>query len=413
VNSLTRRTKALRLSALPTRVNRTDVRKVFDTIWKTLLQFEEKHSNHFAISDQHVRFRGSSITFYEIRNMLQTARPRDPSSCGQPIQMISVCCFQRSARSNLQPYPKALSFWWPIIEARACHHSDSAGPLLLAPIFRWAFLGRRDKLEALESHLVSFEGAVGSRDFQRFRNQLCDDLRGIAIENDAHNRLLSAWTEIRAVLRLSAEVKTVSLIPPGKKKNADLSIVDKGESYLVEAKYIRPPDKLEDYLFRWWQAQKEVAGNLPPELGTLPHLKFDWEPIESRDELSKSEIDRLSVFFTEILLHPAKERSLSSRRLTVTYRPDRQLPISLMPLPERALQSQCDREPLFDKLRIIVNKAEKQVAEGQGRIVFLFLNLSTDITFLWPERFAERFEALRKESAAKGIDLLFEEVGYL
>jgi hypothetical protein len=37
VNSGTRRTKALRLSALPTRVNRTDVRKVFNTVWKTLI----------------------------------------------------------------------------------------------------------------------------------------------------------------------------------------------------------------------------------------------------------------------------------------------------------------------------------------------------------------------------------------
>jgi hypothetical protein len=71
VSSVTHRTKALRLSALPTRVNRTDVRKVFDTIWKTLLEFER--ANLFAISNQHVRFRGNRIPFHELRYLLNTA----------------------------------------------------------------------------------------------------------------------------------------------------------------------------------------------------------------------------------------------------------------------------------------------------------------------------------------------------
>jgi hypothetical protein len=40
VNVKTQRTKALGLSVLPSRVDRTDLLKVFDTIWKTLVVLE-------------------------------------------------------------------------------------------------------------------------------------------------------------------------------------------------------------------------------------------------------------------------------------------------------------------------------------------------------------------------------------
>ena len=72
VNPMTHRTKALRASALPTRINRTDVRKVFETVWKTLLRFERVYPNRFAISNQHVRFRGKHMRFDELRNLLNT-----------------------------------------------------------------------------------------------------------------------------------------------------------------------------------------------------------------------------------------------------------------------------------------------------------------------------------------------------
>ena len=73
VNSVTHRTRTLCLSALPTRVNRTDARKVFDTVWKTLIEFERANPDRFAISNQHVRFRGNRIPFHELRNLLNTA----------------------------------------------------------------------------------------------------------------------------------------------------------------------------------------------------------------------------------------------------------------------------------------------------------------------------------------------------
>ena len=334
-----------------------------------------------------------------------------PNLHGQLIERVSVRRFQHSARSNLQPYPKSLFFWWPIIEARARRHSMSAGPLLLNPIFRWAFLGSRSKLEAIESDLVSFEAAVASTGFQKFRDQLCDDLRGIEVENIAHNRLLPAWTEIRAVVRFSREGRTVSLVPrTPDHRTPDLRIDGRGD---VEVKYIRPPDKLGEYVLRWWKAQKEVGGQLPQQLLPAPHLTFESQPIEARNELSASEIDRLRHFFTQVLLQPAEERSLSGCRISVSYRPERRLPILLIPLPEQALQSQSDREPLFEKIRAILNDAAEQVAGAEGRTLLLFVNLSPEINFLWPERFAVRMNTLREEFAQKGLDVLVDEVGYL
>ena len=45
VNPNTRRTKALGLSIVPTRVDRRDAKRVFQTVWKTLLFLESKDRN--------------------------------------------------------------------------------------------------------------------------------------------------------------------------------------------------------------------------------------------------------------------------------------------------------------------------------------------------------------------------------
>jgi hypothetical protein len=73
VNPAKLRTKALGLSVNPIRVDRRDVLKIFDTIWKTLIEFEQTNPNRFAVSYQRVRFRGNSILFHELRNLLKPA----------------------------------------------------------------------------------------------------------------------------------------------------------------------------------------------------------------------------------------------------------------------------------------------------------------------------------------------------
>ena len=73
VNPATRRTKALGLSVVPTRVNRTDARKVFETLWKTLLFLEQKNRNQCYVSHVHVRYRRNTILFSDLIGEFQNA----------------------------------------------------------------------------------------------------------------------------------------------------------------------------------------------------------------------------------------------------------------------------------------------------------------------------------------------------
>ena len=73
VNTKVYRTKALGLSVLPSRVDRGDVLKVFDTIWKTLLVFENTDRFQCYVSDQHVQFRGKTRLFAELRDEIEKA----------------------------------------------------------------------------------------------------------------------------------------------------------------------------------------------------------------------------------------------------------------------------------------------------------------------------------------------------
>jgi len=66
VNSATRRTKALGISVVPTRVDRRDVKKVFETVWNTLLFLEQQDRNQCYVSHIHVRFRGKTVLFGDL-----------------------------------------------------------------------------------------------------------------------------------------------------------------------------------------------------------------------------------------------------------------------------------------------------------------------------------------------------------
>ena len=73
VNLTTHRTKALGLAVFPSRVDRTDLLKVFDTIWKTLLMLEAADRYQCYVSHLHVRYRGKSVLFSSIRDELRSA----------------------------------------------------------------------------------------------------------------------------------------------------------------------------------------------------------------------------------------------------------------------------------------------------------------------------------------------------
>ena len=73
VDMKTHRTKAIGLSVFPSRVDRRDVLKVFDTLWKTLIRFQKQDLNQVSVSNLHVRFRGQSVLFASLRDEIQNA----------------------------------------------------------------------------------------------------------------------------------------------------------------------------------------------------------------------------------------------------------------------------------------------------------------------------------------------------
>jgi hypothetical protein len=281
-------------------------------------------------------------------------------------------------------------------------------------VFRWSFLGCPTKLGTLESQLRTLQAALGLAAFRRYRDTLVDDMGNHPLENDAHNRMLCAMVEVQAILHFASQGYVISLIPrcAGTKK-PDFKAQINGQATLVEVKYIRPPDKLEDFLLRWWQAQKEVGG---PSLGPLPHLMFEWTPIESRDEMSADEIAHLGAFFTSVFRVPNRAQSIHSGRLDIRYQPDRSLPPTTTPLHVQARNSKARREGLFQKIQATLDTACAQLATPDAthhRVIYLGMNLAPDIDFLWPEDFCERLRDLCAQYERKGVEVIPKRVAYL
>ena len=331
------------------------------------------------------------------------------------MTLIPIQYFRKSTIQNLQNYPRCTAFWWPIIEARAARNESTTEDILLNPVFRWIFLNRSEKIEAFEKQISMLDTALGVDELQTFHDQLLRDISNHSIENYAHNRLLAAMTEIRAILRLSSDGYSISLVPRSDgQKTPDFSAEKRSESYFVEVKYIRPPDKLKEYLFRWWQAKKEVNKETP--LGLFPHLKFEWSPVASRKELTQAEIEDLKVFFSTVFHKPELSQKLVKGRIILSYLPKRKLPAVTIPIPVKAASSKANREGLFAKVERTLDYAASQTSsssEKDHRMIFLAINLSPDIQFFWLKRFQERLGAICQKLSDKGIQVIVEEVGYL
>ncbi len=347
----------------------------------------------------------------------------DALSCrSMALTDISTNLFKSSVQCNLQQYPHCLQFWWPLIERRVALHNSTASELLLNPVFRWAFLGNRNKLDLFEIQLDQLCFALGTAQFRRFCDRFIEDTSRHPIENDAHNRMLSAYVEIQAILHFASQGYSIELADDNKankagkkpdfcaKKNATLTV--------VEAKYIRPPDKLLEFLLRWWQAQDEIAVDMP--LGPLPYIKFEWEewePVVSRNELSQSEISGLKEFFTRVFLESNHFRSFTGDRLKIKYEPDRKLPISPITIPDQIAHSKKNREGIFPKIEMILENACVQLKSAFGgtyaHFIYLAINKSPDIVFLWQDDFSIRLNRLIEDEQRKGVEVIYKEVGYL
>jgi hypothetical protein len=71
VNMSTRTTNLLGLNIAPTSVDRTDVTKVFDTVWRTFKTMNASDSNHTPLGGFTVRFRGNRRAFGDLINEIE------------------------------------------------------------------------------------------------------------------------------------------------------------------------------------------------------------------------------------------------------------------------------------------------------------------------------------------------------
>jgi hypothetical protein len=72
-DSTSNRTKALGLNVLPPKIDRSDVSKVFDVVWDTLLFLEHKNRNQCYVSHLYVKVQGQHRLFGDLRNDLRNA----------------------------------------------------------------------------------------------------------------------------------------------------------------------------------------------------------------------------------------------------------------------------------------------------------------------------------------------------
>ena len=73
LNTRTRRTKLLRLNAIPSRMDRKDLMKAFDVTISTLRFLEKRGANPVGILRSTVAFQGTSIAFSQLREKLANA----------------------------------------------------------------------------------------------------------------------------------------------------------------------------------------------------------------------------------------------------------------------------------------------------------------------------------------------------
>lgn len=151
-------------------------------------------------------------------------------------------------------------------------------------------------------------------------------------------------------------------------------------------------------------------------LGLLPHLKFEWEPLESREELSNSEIAELKKFFNLVLLESHRPHDCVKNSLQLKYVPDRKPPTSTTPLDVMAVHSREVRRGIFPKIERIIKNASDQLtshANAHARVIYLALNLSPDISFFWPDDLSTHLDQLVRDWQGKGVTVIAEEIGYL
>jgi hypothetical protein len=334
----------------------------------------------------------------------------------QNIYDIPIDTFIKTTQRNITEYYYLNMFWMPIIEKRAKLYQDFAEDLLLNPIFRWSYIGIKERLTALERELKDLNDVLGQDAFENYQKIIMDYMAHQKIENLAHDRMFDARAEIRGMLYYDKLGYSIILEPiQSNKKSYDFNATSNNSNIAVEAKFIRHPDKLGIYLMRWWKAQGEVSGIRP--LGYFPYIKFKWTEL-NRDDLSSGEIEIIKKFFRSVFEEPSFKRELSDGRINIRYSKDNKLPLVTTPL--EAIENGAIHPVvlLIGKIQNIIKKAEKEQlanpkAQGRKITCYLLLNLTRDIGFSHEKVFDDKLAELKSEWNRRGLEIITEEAPYL
>lgn len=334
------------------------------------------------------------------------------------IYDISIETFLKTVKRNMDGYGHIHMFWLPIIERRARHHSKPAEDLLLNPIFRWCYLNTRDKLIALEQELSALKEALGCDAFANYQKELMENIVGQPTENRAHNRMLDARAEILGMLHYKNKLNCSIVLEPKqpKRETHDFNVYSDDSNIAVEAKFIRQPDKLGEYLGRWWQAQEETSGTRPIGYSSNRYIKFKWQ-YKNRDELSLSEICEMKNFFRSIFEEPKSCSELSLKRIKITYSPDNKLKPATVPIGAIEENAKHPVDLLMKKIKRVIEKAQDQLSgakqNGMQTAYYCLLNRDEFVAFHWGDKLNYEIETLKNEYKEKGLDIIIENVGYL
>ena len=332
------------------------------------------------------------------------------------IYNVSVDDFIREVKQNIASYAYICKFWLPIIEERIKHLSHYAEDCLLNPIFCWCYLGTVEKLEAFEQELLRLENILGVEGFSKYQKNLMIDMSGHSIENQVHNRMLEAYSEIHGMFYYHNLDYSISIEPQKpNQKTHDFNAFSDNSNIAVEAKSIRLPDKLEVYLMRWWHAQADVGGKWL--LGLAPQIKFKWG-FTGRADLTQPEICAIKKFFHSVFEEPDSDKKLCSGRINISYSPNNTLPPALTPLGTIPNNAKHPVDKLKEKLNKTIEGALKQLSSAKDEekqiACYLELNIDPSIPFEYNNYFNKTIECLKADYSRKtGLDIIVKKVSYL
>ncbi len=176
---------------------------------------------------------------------------------------------------------------------------------------------------------------------------------------------------------------------------------------------MRYPDKLGQYLMRWWQAKAEISGARP--LGRIPYIKFRWNELD-RSDLNSVELTEINHFFGEVFTNPGTKARLESDRICISYSPKNGLMPAIAPLAPPTSDPKHPFNKLMSKFNTTILGAIEQLEDarelGYLPTCFILCNIREDILVYWKNEYEIQKSNLI-QSYSSIAKVLISEVDYL